>query len=86
VCTYYVRMNITLSADGALLDKARKYASSRNTTVNQLIREYLTRLVGETSSEEAAAEFEAVALTMGGRSPDGWRLDRGTIHRHDGDA
>jgi hypothetical protein len=54
--------------------------------VNQLIRDYLVRLVGETSSEDAAADFEAVALTMGGRSPDGWRLDRRASHRHDGDA
>lgn len=79
-------MNITLSADAALLEMARKYASARNTTVNQLVRDYLARLVGETSAEEAAAEFEAVALTMGGRSPDGWRLDRRAIHRYEGDA
>ncbi len=78
-------MNITLSAEEELLKKARKYASERNTTINQLIRDYLVRLVGESSNEEVAREFEAVASSMAGRSPDGWKLNRQGIHRHDED-
>jgi hypothetical protein len=76
-------MNITLSADEELIRKARKYASERNTTVNQIIREYLARLVGEVSNDEVAREYEAVATSMAGRSPEGWKFDRSRIHRHD---
>jgi hypothetical protein len=76
-------MNITLSAEEELIRKARKYASARNTTINQLIRDYLAGLVGEASNEEVAREFETVATSMPGRSAEGWTLDRGTIHRYD---
>ncbi len=76
-------MNITLSAEEELIKKARKYASERNTTINQLIRDYLSRLVREASNEEVAREYEAVATSMAGRSPEGWNFNRNTVHRHD---
>jgi hypothetical protein len=79
-------MNVTLSADGQLVEKARRYATSHSTTLNQLFRDYLVRLVGEYSSEEAASEFEVIARTMAGRSPEGWRFDRQKAHRHEADA
>jgi hypothetical protein len=53
-------MNITLSAGEELIKKARNYASERNTTINQIIRDYLARLVGEASNDEVAREYEAV--------------------------
>ena len=34
-------VNITLSAEEGLVARARAYAQTRNTTVNQLIRDYL---------------------------------------------
>ena len=76
-------MKITLSAEEELIKKARKYASERNTTINQIIRDYLARLVGEASNDEVAREYEAVATSMPGRSPEGWKFDRSTIHRRD---
>ncbi len=81
--TYTVYMNITLSAETELVEKARKYASERNTSLNQIIRDYLEKLVGETSNEEAAREFEAVANSMAGCSPQGWKFSRDSIHRYE---
>ncbi|MFP4153233.1 MAG: DUF6364 family protein [Alkalispirochaeta sp.] len=61
-------MNITLSAQDELVEKARRYAGEHGTSLNQLIRDYLERLVGSVSAEDAAAEFVAVARELGGDS------------------
>jgi hypothetical protein len=68
VRTYYVRMNITLSADEELVRKARKYAEEHDTSLNQLIRDYLEHLVGELPRAAAAEEFEVTARRMAGNS------------------
>jgi hypothetical protein len=39
--------NITLSVEDDLLREARRYAAARETTVNALVREYLSRLVAQ---------------------------------------
>ena len=39
--------NITLSVEEELLREARKYAAERETTVNALVREYLSQLVAQ---------------------------------------
>jgi hypothetical protein len=36
--------NITLSVDEEVLVQVRRYAAERNTTVNALVREHLTRM------------------------------------------
>lgn len=38
--------NVTVSIPDHLLEKARKYAAQRGTSLNSLIREYLEELVG----------------------------------------
>jgi hypothetical protein len=38
--------NITLSVDESVLAAVRRQAAERNTTVNALVREYLTNLAG----------------------------------------
>jgi hypothetical protein len=66
-------MNITLSADRNLVEKARRYAKEHGTSLNQLIRDYLERLAGDISPEEAAREFELIATSMPGDSAGmGW--------------
>ncbi|MGH9896342.1 MAG: DUF6364 family protein [bacterium] len=45
--------NITLAVDEEVLRAARRYAAQHDTTVNALVREYLTRLV---DFEEKAAK------------------------------
>jgi hypothetical protein len=61
-------MNITLSADEDLVRKARKYAEEHDTSLNQLIRDYLEHLVGELPRDAAAEEFEVTARRMAGNS------------------
>jgi hypothetical protein len=61
-------MNITLSARDELIEQAREYAKEHGTSLNQLIRDHLERLVGVTPRDQAADEFVAVAREMGGDS------------------
>ena len=62
--TDYVDRNLTLVVDEELLRAARKVALDRNTSVNQLVRDYLARLVRETDQRQAAlARLEEVFRT-----------------------
>jgi plasmid stability protein len=46
-CTYTVYMkNITLSVDDEVLAAVRRYTAEHNSSVNALVREYLTNLAG----------------------------------------
>jgi hypothetical protein len=49
-----VPKNLTLALDDNLLRAARKAAIDRNTSVNQLVPDFLSRLVRETDRQEAA--------------------------------
>jgi hypothetical protein len=73
-------VNITLSAEEGLVARARAYAQTRNTTVNQLIRDYLTRVTGQIDPQQAAAEFAELARDRGGRSDEGFVFDRRDVH------
>ena len=56
--------NLTLTLDEDLLRAARKTALDRNTSVNQLVREYLARLVSEADQQQAAlARMERIFRT-----------------------
>ena len=46
--------NLTLAIEEDLLFQARKFALDRNTTVNQLVREFLTRIVNQDNRRQAA--------------------------------
>jgi hypothetical protein len=60
-----VRQNLTLTIEGDLLREARKVALDRNTSVNQLVREFLERLVQEQGSRQAAqADIEDMFRTV----------------------
>lgn len=52
--TDYVQRNLTLTFDEDLLRAARKVALDRNTSVNQLVRDYLAGLVRESDRQRAA--------------------------------
>jgi len=77
-------MNITLSADEQLIKKAREYAAQRGTSLNQIIREYLEQFTEGSSIEDHAQEFENLARTYGGASPDGYVFDREEAHARGG--
>jgi hypothetical protein len=49
-----VRKNLTLSLDEQVLRAARRLALDRGTSVNEMVREYLTKLVGEGDRRAAA--------------------------------
>jgi DNA mismatch repair ATPase MutL len=44
--------NITLSAEESLIAEARRRAALRNTTLNQLFREWLAEIAGEPGEDE----------------------------------
>ncbi len=46
--------NLTLTLDEELLRAARKVAIDRNTSVNQMVRDYLERVVQETDQRQTA--------------------------------
>ncbi len=79
-------MNITLSADEKLIARARAYAREHNTTLNQVIRDYMERLTGQTDGDATAAEFAALAREHGGRPDREFKFDRQAIHDRAGHA
>ena len=73
-------MNITLSADTELIKKGREYASAHNTSLNQLIRDYLLKITGECEAEKAAEEFVRIASTMPGTSDSEFKFSRDALY------
>lgn len=73
-------MNITLSADRDLIKKGREYARAHDTSLNQLVRDYLLRLTGGSDAETAADEFVHIAKTMPGQSDNGYSFSRDAIY------
>jgi len=73
--------NITLSAEDEVIAKARKYAKEHNTTVNQLIRDYLDELISKQDSEALAEEFDKLVQQNAGYPEEGWRLNREEIYQ-----
>lgn len=79
VCTYYFSMNLTLSVDDQILQKARRRAETLGKSVNQLVREYLEQFAGGASLEALAAEFRELSHAPTGNSR-GWKFNRDDIH------
>ncbi len=70
-------MNLTLSVDEQLVERARKKASALGKSLNQLIRDYLQSLAGGDDAERSIEEFKR--LSGRGHSR-GWRFTRDEIH------
>jgi len=70
-------MNLTLSVDEPLVERARKRANSLGKSLNQLIRDYLQKIAGGDDPEQSIAEFRR--LSGKGHSK-GWRFNRDEIH------
>ena len=77
--TYYVCMNITLSVDDEVIQRARRQAEALGTSVNQLVREYLEQVAGMSDDIAAAKEFTRLSLIAPGNSR-GWKFNREEIH------
>jgi hypothetical protein len=70
-------MNVTLSIDDQLVNKARKKAEALGKSLNQLIRDYLQTIAGGDDPEGSIEEFKR--LSGKGHSR-GWRFNRDEIH------
>lgn len=75
--TYTVLVNVTLSIDDQVVERARKKAEALGKSLNQLIREYLQRLGGSDDAERWAAELKSLSGTGDSR---GWKFNRDEIH------
>ena len=73
--------NITLAIDDAVIDKVRVVAAQRKTTVNALVRDYLTELAqGDERRERARAELLELMRTSKGRLRPDYVFDREESH------
>jgi predicted transcriptional regulator len=72
--------NLTVAIDDALLQRAREAAVRENTSVNALVRDFLSRYVDARSQRLQALErFESVAAASGSRSQEPWNSE--SLHR-----
>ena len=68
--------NLTLAIDDDLLDKVRVLAAMKRTSVNEMVRGFLTRLVQqETSKDEAREALLKLIDESEGRMGD-WKFSR----------
>jgi antitoxin component of RelBE/YafQ-DinJ toxin-antitoxin module len=72
-------MNITLSVDQRLVERARKAAEAMGKSLNQVIRDYLAYLAGEGEMEAELSELHKLSMASGGRSG-GRRIERDSLH------
>jgi len=72
-------VNVTLSIDDEIIQRARRRAEILGTSVNQLVREYLEQLAGKSDPNEDAAEFERLSRLARGNSR-GWKFNREELH------
>ena len=72
-------MNLTLSVDEQLVERARKVARAMGKSLNELVREYLRNLAGDEDAKRDIEELRALSRRGKGRSK-GWRFNREELH------
>jgi hypothetical protein len=73
--------NITLSIEDNVLREARKYAAERETTVNALVRDYLTRLAHQKlEGEKVRIELARLSDQSEARLGSDWKWDREALY------
>lgn len=75
--TYPVFVNITLSIDEQIAERAREKLRAVGKSLNQEIREHLQHLAGDDDLERDLAEFERLS---GLGDSQGWKFNRDEIH------
>lgn len=68
-------MNITLSVDEQVAQRAREAAQKMGKSLNQAVRDYLEQLAGTGRRGQQWAQFEARCLQSDAKLGD-WRFDR----------
>lgn len=76
--TYTVAMNVTLSIEDRLLERARRLAQQQGKSLNQMIRDYLEALTGADPGE-VITELERAWATDEGDSR-GWKWNREELY------
>ena len=72
-------MNLTLSVDEEMLERARKVARAMGKSLNALVREYLASLSASEDLERELAELRLLSRRAKGNSR-GWRFNREEAH------
>jgi hypothetical protein len=67
-------MNITLSIDEQLVERAREKLKARGKSINQEIREHLEHLVG--GDDQLQQDIEFLKATAGLGDSKGWKWNR----------
>jgi hypothetical protein len=70
-------MNITLSIDEQIAERAREKLRAMGKSLNQEIRDHLQHLAGDENLERDLAEFERLS---GLGDSQGWKFNRDEIH------
>lgn len=73
-------MNITLSLDERIAERARAAAQAMGKSLNQAVRDYLEQLAGQDQVDAELEQFERSALASPGRLR-GWKFDRQEANR-----
>ena len=73
-------MNITLSIDERLAEKARAVAAAMGKSLNQAVRDHLEQLAGQSALQTELQAFEKSALSTPGRL-NGWKFNREEANR-----
>jgi hypothetical protein len=81
--TYPVFMNVTLSIEDETVERVRRLAQQRGTSLNQMVRDYLATLVQGPEAAQTVAELEAAWDTSPARPEPGMRWSRDEIHERD---
>jgi hypothetical protein len=71
-------VNLTLSIDEQLVERARAVAREQGTSLNALIRAYIESLAGEVSGEAVLEQFQQMWRSPGNSG--GKRFDRDAIY------
>jgi hypothetical protein len=72
--------NVTLSIDEHVLDRARKLAAERGTSVNQMVRDFLAREAGVETEAQYRARMELVELARNSNRGMDWKWNREEIY------
>jgi hypothetical protein len=73
--------NITLAVEDEVLAEARRYAAANNTTVNALVRDYLTRLAAqEDSAANARKKLAELARNSTWDPGPDWKWNREALY------
>src|ERR1039458_7355893 len=77
VRTYTVFMNITLSIDEQIVERAREKLRATGKSVNQEIREHLQHVAGD---DDVERDMEYLRRTAGLGNSNGWKFNREELY------